>query len=89
MTEIEEVEEGELDPSPPPPTEMARGRSKNNKRKPTTVTRHVEATKKPRAHPPKPKPAVVRKLNFDDMHVPVGGGAFYRNHQSGHFTFTR
>lgn len=81
-----EIEEGELDPTPPPPTELARGRSKNNKRKPTTVTRHVAETKKPRAPP---KPAVVRKLNFDHMHMPVGGGAFYRNHHSGHFTFSR
>jgi len=84
---LTEIEEGELDPSPPPPTEMARGRSKNNKRKPTTVSRHVAsaASKKPKA----PKPAVMRKLNFDNMHVPVGGGAFYRNHHSGHFTFSR
>ncbi len=75
------VEEGELDPSPPPPTEMPRGRSKNNRRKPTTVQRR-------RTRPPSVETA-RRRLNFDHMHVPVGGGAFYRNHSSGHFTFSR
>lgn len=75
------VEEGELDPSPPPPTEMPRGRSKNNRRKPTTV-------KRTRTRPPSVE-TVRRRLNFDHMHVPVGGGAFYRNHSSGHFTFSR
>jgi hypothetical protein len=78
-------EEGELDPSPGPPTVMARGRSKNNKRKPTTVTRIDPSARRVRA----PKPSVVRKLDFDRIHMPVGGGAFYRNHHSGHFTFTR
>ena len=75
------VEEGELDPSPPPPTEMPRGRSKNNRRKPTTVQRR-------RTRPPSVD-TVRRRLNFDHMHVPIGGGAFYRNHSSGHFTFSR
>jgi hypothetical protein len=75
------VEEGELDPSPPPPTELPRGRSKNNRRKPTTVQRR-------RTRPPSVD-TVRRRLDFDRMHVPIGGGAFYRNHSSGHFTFSR
>lgn len=75
------VEEGELDASPPPPTELPRGRSKNNRRKPTTVKR--TRTRGPSVE------SVRRKLNFDRMHVPVGGGAFYRNNASGHFTFSR
>jgi hypothetical protein len=77
----ETVEEGELDATPPPPTELPRGRSKNNRRKPTTVkrTRYSSPT----------KDTVRRRLQFDHMHVPVGGGAFYRNHHSGHFTFSR
>jgi len=75
------VEEGELDPSPPPPTEMPRGRSKNNRRKPTTVQRR-------RTRPPSVE-TVRRRLNFDHMRVPIGGGAFYRNNSSGHFTFSR
>lgn len=77
----ETVEEGELDPSPAPPTELPRGRSKNNRRKPTTVQRR-------RTRPPSVD-TVRRRLQFDHMHVPVGGGAFYRNNASGHFTFSR
>jgi hypothetical protein len=75
------VEEGELDPSPPPPTEMSRGRSKNNRRKPTTVQR-----KRTR---PSSVDTVRRRLDFDRFQVPVAGGAFYRNNVSGHFTFNR
>lgn len=75
------VEEGELDASPPPPTELPRGRSKNNRQKPTTVRRR-------RTRPPSVD-TVRRRLDFDRFHVPVGGGAFYRNNTSGHFTFSR
>ncbi len=84
VTEVPAAEEGELDPTPGPPTELARGRSKNNRRKPTTVKR-VSAKEAGSGKSEGDK--VRRKLRFD--HIEVGRGAFYRDTNTGHFAFTR